>query len=796
MPHPPVAPAGAAPPTGRPPAPRWRLVALSRAAAPSLALAGALLVPLAPGGPGRSVLTATATARAAGAAPRSGAAPGLQVSLEWAQLLGSGTEITESSPNLAYLDSSTVPSVVVGSRGSGCVYAFDLSDGRAAPGWPQCTGVSIDATPAALPAGGGLDDVVVGTGSANPDLTGPGTLYEFGPGGSILWSRSLPDVTNTDGPTPIIATGASIGDTGLGDTRIVVGPVSLSMYSLEAGTGATSAGWPVETCDATFATAAIANVDGTQRIVAASDSTGSPGSGAPCSWNGGDVRMLSASGSVLWNDPQNEVVDSSPAVGDLNGSGPVAVFGHGDYWKGSQDDAVDAVDAATGQVLWEDHLGGYTRPAPALADLLGNGQLDVVEPTWFSLGSANDTGGVVDALAPSGSLLWTWSPPVATTITGGVATADFGSGYQDVVVATGDGFAILDGRTGAQLVSGGQAVTLPGASSASNLAMENSPLVAPDPSGTGLDVVLAGTYGSQGFVADYQVSSAPNTLGEGAWPEFHHDPELTGSTIPPAPPPGSCSNAACAAQGYVLAGSDGGVFSYGAYPFEGSLPGDGVQVDDVVGIAPSADHGGYWMAGADGGVFAFGDAPFVGSMGGQRLDAPVVGIAPDPRSGGYWEVAADGGIFAFDAPFVGSMGGRPLTAPVVGMAFDPATGGYWEVAADGGVFAFDAPFLGSMGGRRLVAPVVGMAATPDGGGYWLVGADGGVFAFGDAGFFGSMGGQALDKPVVGIAPTADGGGYWEVASDGGIFSFGDAYFRGSAGGVPLSRPVVGMAATG
>jgi hypothetical protein len=32
---------------------------------------------------------------------------------------------------------------------------------------------------------------------------------------------------------------------------------------------------------------------------------------------------------------------------------------------------------------------------------------------------------------------------------------------------------------------------------------------------------------------------------------------------------------------------------------------------------------GYWLAAADGGVFTFGAIPFLGSVGGTRLNAPV-----------------------------------------------------------------------------------------------------------------------------------------------------------------------------
>jgi len=216
--------------------------------------------------------------------------------------------------------------------------------------------------------------------------------------------------------------------------------------------------------------------------------------------------------------------------------------------------------------------------------------------------------------------------------------------------------------------------------------------------------------------------------------------------------------------------------------FSGAVP--------QIGAGEAAE--GYSLAGADGGLFAFGAADFDGSMGGRRLDAPVVGLAGDPATGGDTEAAADGGVFAFDAAFAGSMGGRPLAKPIVGMAATPDGGGYWLVASDGGIFAFgDAAFAGSLGGRPLAKPIVGMAAMPQGGGYWLVASDGGVFAFGEAQYFGSMGGRPLARPVVCLVPGPGGGGYWLVASDGGIFAFGDAAFLGSTGALRLAAPVVG-----
>jgi len=242
-------------------------------------------------------------------------------------------------------------------------------------------------------------------------------------------------------------------------------------------------------------------------------------------------------------------------------------------------------------------------------------------------------------------------------------------------------------------------------------------------------------------------------------------------------------------------------------------------------VAPAP---GYDLAGSDGGVFSFGAAAFLGSGSGMAT-APVVGVALTPDAGGYWLAAANGAVLAFgDARSFGSLLGTHLASPVVGIAASPDARGYWLVAADGAVYPFgSARSFGSLAGMHLNAPVVGIAAAPDGMGYWLAAADGGVFAFGSAHFFGSVPGAlaaecvahgfmpgcaqyTLAKPVVGIAAAPDGMGYWLAAADGGVFAFGSSPFEGSVPGAlaaecgahgfmpgcaqyTLAKPVVGIA---
>jgi hypothetical protein len=242
--------------------------------------------------------------------------------------------------------------------------------------------------------------------------------------------------------------------------------------------------------------------------------------------------------------------------------------------------------------------------------------------------------------------------------------------------------------------------------------------------------------------------------------------------------------------GFVLAATDGGIFTFGDAEFRGSA--GAVPLNQPIVAAAAAGSVGYWEAASDGGVFAYG-VPFLGSMGGTRLNQPIVGMASTPSAKGYWLVARDGGIFSFgDAVFHGSTGAITLNKPIVGMASTPTGAGYWLVASDGGIFAFgDAVFAGSTGAIQLASPIVGMAAA-SASSYWLAARDGGIFSFGGAPFLGSGVGSA-GPGVIGIAVAPDAKGYWLARSDGVPLAFGEAVDGGSTG--PLNAPIIAIGST-
>ena len=90
--------------------------------------------------------------------------------------------------------------------------------------------------------------------------------------------------------------------------------------------------------------------------------------------------------------------------------------------------------------------------------------------------------------------------------------------------------------------------------------------------------------------------------------------------------------------------ADGGGFSYGG-PFLGStgslhLNRPVVGMETVIGA-------GYRFVANDGGVFTFGASTFFGSLGSTPPSRPVVGIAPTDADQGYTILDSAGGIYPF-----------------------------------------------------------------------------------------------------------------------------------------------------
>jgi outer membrane protein assembly factor BamB len=756
--------------------------------------------------------------------PRVGAAaPSVTLQQEWIQTLNDAPcGVVLSSPT-EFVDSGGGPAVEVGDR-QGLLYAFGLDSGTIPAGWGKTT------DSAGIGSGQGCDnadptadnpipdstDVVNGvevpenppidsTASVNPvdntlyvdggnaAVSTEGGYYAYSPGGAGIWNQVVTNPpTDSPGDTGVLAS-PTLAD---GASLVEAGSLGQETYALQAADGSPAVSWPQFSADSVFSTAASGDLYGTgsDNFVAGGASSAGFAYGMHYS-NGGHLRIYNDRGGLICAANTTEEIDSSPAVGPILANGAYGIAtGTGSFFGGSDENTVKVYDTQCHQI-WSDTLDGTTGGSPALADIEGNGQLAVLEGT-VTPGSS----GTVWALnASTGAPIW--HTDVGHQVIGSVTTADFGEGYQDVIVPTSFGLYILDGRSGEVVadvddMSGHGGVPLNAA-----YGFQNAALVTADSDGT-IGITVAGYFALsnssggvtnevQGMVQHFEVtgSSAQKVDAAGGWPQFHHDGQLTGM-VGGGSPLGVCQRPDAAQNGYLTVASDGGIFAFG-HDFCGST-GSLTLNKPVVGMTAVPGRSGYWLVASDGGIFTYGGAGFFGSTGSLSLNAPVVGMAATPDGNGYWLVAADGGIFDYgDAPFYGSAASVP-GQHIVGLAATPDGLGYWEVSASGQVFPFgDATPNGDLRGVHLNAPIVGITPDPVTGGYWLIGADGGVFAFG-APFYGSTGNLVLNQPVVAMQATADGGGYWFVASDGGIFSYGDAAFKGSMGGQHLNQPMVGM----
>jgi len=728
-----------------------------------------------------------------GARPRG--AP--KITLVWSHVLADhGGPVALSSPNVAILDG--MPAVVFGDR-SGRVYAFFLANGAPVPGWPADAGAPVDSTPsvAALNPASLDDTVFVGAGDAAHPHSGG---YEaFNPNGTRRWYVPVrnPATDASSGGTSAVIASLAVGDL-QGSTDVVAPSVGQEEYALNAATGKVLAGFPWFTADSGFSTPALADLYGNNKteIIEGGDQTAGLAQWVQYS-RGGHLRVLSptgnagtrsASGGLDCEYNANQVMESSPAVGPFLAGGRTGiVIGTGTYWQGASDtDKLLAFNTRC-ELAWTAKLDGSTASSPALVELYGGGSFQVLEGTNNGRG-----GGSVYALeGATGKVIW--RQRAKGEVIGSVVTADLGNGDQYVVVPTTEGVQLLDGRTGAVAATLEQGV-----------GAQSSPLVTDDPDGS-IGITVAGYTGQNvGVVEHFELSGTQGSHVDdyGAWPMFHHDPQLTGDvaefsfSVPVRPAPKApCAPPTSRPSGYYELNAAGRVWSYGNVAYCGSVPSKHMA-GPAVGVAATPNGGGYWVADSAGQVFAFGDAHFYGPRRKLKLRSPVVAIAAARNGLGYWLAERDGTVLAFgDARFYGPKKKLHLPAPVTAMAVTASGRGYWLVATNGAIFTFGDAKAHSDAKEVGADDVVGIAPDEATGGYWLVSAAGRAWSF-DAPNYGQVAGHGIADAMTGVAALQSGEGYRVVDTGGELFCYGLATDSGTADTYNLAVPVVAIASPG
>lgn len=95
----------------------------------------------------------------------------------------------------------------------------------------------------------------------------------------------------------------------------------------------------------------------------------------------GNLRCLNGQGRELWRIKLPSGTDSPPAVADLDGDGVLEIV-VGSMWKANGEGDVTCYRADTRKVAWQRSFKGCVQSEPCLVDLDGDKTLDVIVTSW------------------------------------------------------------------------------------------------------------------------------------------------------------------------------------------------------------------------------------------------------------------------------------------------------------------------------------------------------------------------------------------------------------------------------
>lgn len=439
-------------------------------------------------------------------------------------LSGSGP-VRATQPAVGDLDNDGVQEIVVGTAGRR-LYVLN-ANGSVRAGWPQLLPADVEGSPAiGRIDGDAFPDIVVGF-KGTMDPTGKGGIRAFRRDGSVLWTR----LTSTDEEEDGVYSSPSIGNVdGIGGNEVVFGSFDFRVYVIRSD-GSDLPGWPKKLRDSIYSSPALFDLDADGKleiIIGVDTHLEGPPFNTP---NGGALYVFRSDGAVVPGFPRfiDQTMMSSPAVGDIDGDGkPEIVVGGGVFYQGNVGRKVYAFECDGRDVPgWPVTVEAQVFDSPALADLDGNGHLDVV---------ITDENANLYALRGNGTQIFKMKPksffgtspnadnPIVADVTG--------DGTPEILVAVNTEIAVVS-ATGAQLTDDGAH----DGRRSYYTETSTSGAVVTDLEGDGqLDVVAASGVPFPTPTNGKVYVWVPGRTGPAPWPAFHQDAALRRGVAPGSPP--------------------------------------------------------------------------------------------------------------------------------------------------------------------------------------------------------------------------------------------------------------------